>query len=62
VGADVTPLLTTTHPKSGKPLGSVRTEGRSRVVYLQLGHDRFAYENANFRQLVAQSIRWASGR
>jgi type 1 glutamine amidotransferase len=62
VGADVTPLLTTTHPKSGKPLGWVRTEGRSRVVYLQLGHDRFAYENANFRQLVAQSIRWASGR
>jgi uncharacterized protein len=60
VGADVTPLLTTTHPKSGKPLAWTRTEGRSRIVYLQLGHDRAAYENTNFRRLVAQSIRWAS--
>jgi hypothetical protein len=62
VGADVTPLLTTTHPKSGKPLGWVRREGKSRIVYIQLGHDHFAYENPSFRRLVVQSIRWASGR
>ncbi len=60
VGSDVTPLITTTHPKSGKPLGWYRTEGKSRVVYLQLGHDHTAYDNPNYRQLVAQSIRWAS--
>jgi hypothetical protein len=62
VGADVTPLLTTTHPKSGKPLSWTRTERKSRIVYLQLGHDRFAYDNPNYRQLVARSIRWASKR
>jgi hypothetical protein len=60
VGADVTPLITTTQPKSGKPLGWYRTEGKSRVVYLQLGHDHTAYDNPNYRRLVAHSIRWVS--
>ncbi len=60
VGSDVTPLITTTQPKSGKPLGWYRTEGKSRIVYLQLGHDHTAYENPNYRQLVARSIRWVA--
>lgn len=59
---DVTPLLTTSHPKSGKPLAWHRTQGKSRVVYLQLGHDHWAYENPNYRQLVARCIRWAGRR
>ena len=62
VGADSHPLLTTTHAKAGKPLAWVRQEGKSRVVYLQLGHDHQAYENPNYRQLVARSIRWAARR
>ena len=62
VGADVTPLITTTQPKSGKPLAWVRTEGKSRVVYLQLGHDHKAYENPNYQKLVAQAIRWTAKR
>jgi uncharacterized protein len=60
VGSDVHPLLTTIHPKSGKPLMWTRSEGKSHVVYLILGHDHFAYENPNFRELVARSIRWAA--
>ena len=62
VSDDVHPLLTTTHPKAGKPLMWTRSEGKSRVVFLQLGHDHFAYENPSFRELVARSIRWAAGR
>jgi uncharacterized protein len=62
VGADVTPLVTTTHPKSGKPLGWFRTEKRSRVVYLQSGHGPEAFTNANYRRLVAQSIRWVANK
>ncbi len=62
VGHDVTPLITTTHPKSGKPLAWCRNERKSRVVYLQLGHDHQAYENPSYRKLVAQSIRWAARR
>lgn len=55
-----TPLLSTTHPKSGKPLGWTRNEGKSRVVYLQLGHGPEAFENPNYRRLIAQSIRWTA--
>jgi hypothetical protein len=62
VGADVTPLLTTTHPKSGKPLAWCRTEGKSRLVYLMLGHDGAAYANPNYRRLLANAIRWTSRR
>lgn len=60
VSQDVTPLITTTHPKSGKPLAWVRKEKKSRIVYLQLGHDHQAYENPNYQQLVARSIQWAA--
>jgi len=57
---DVTPLITTTQPKSGKPLAWYRTEKNSRVVYLQLGHGPSACNDANYRKLLAQSIRWAA--
>lgn len=60
VGADAHPLLTTTHEKSGKPLMWARTEKKSRVVYLQLGHDHSAYENPNYRELIARAIQWAA--
>ena len=62
IGPDVTPLLTTAHPKSGKPLGWARTEGKSRVVYLQGGHGPEAFENPNYRRLLSQSIRWVGGK
>lgn len=62
VGKDVTPLVSTTHPKSGKPLAWARTQGKSRVVYVQLGHGKEAFENLNYRKLLAQSIRWTAGR
>ena len=62
VQPDVIPLITTTHPLSGKPLAWTRTQGKSRVVYLLLGHDHAAYENPNYRRLLAQSIRWTAKR
>jgi type 1 glutamine amidotransferase len=62
VGADVKPLLTTTHPKSGNPIAWWRLEGASRVVYLQLGHGPSAYGDPNFRRLLANAIRWAARR
>jgi type 1 glutamine amidotransferase len=57
-----TVLLTTKHPKSDKELAWTKTYGNSRVVYLQLGHDHFAYEHPSYRTLVARSIRWSAGR
>lgn len=53
-------LLTTEEPTSAKNVSWVKTYGDARVIYLQLGHDKLAYANPNFRQLVAQAIRWAA--
>ena len=61
-GSDSKPLITTAHPKSGKPLAWYRTEKKSRVIYLQLGHGPSAFKDANYRKLVAQSIRWTAKR
>ncbi len=62
VGKDVTPLITTTHPKSGKPLAWAHTYSKSRVVYLQLGHGPEAFDDVNYRTLLRQSIRWTAAR
>ncbi len=65
-GFDVSPqshvLLTTDAPTSGPAIGWAKTYGKARVVYLQLGHDHQAYENPNYRRLVAQAIRWVARR
>lgn len=60
--SDATPLITTPQPRSGKPLAWCRTEKNSRVVYLQLGHGPSAYNNGNYRKLLAQSIHWSARR
>lgn len=62
VSPKATPLITTTHLKSGKPLAWAHQYRNSRVVYLQLGHGPAAYGNPNYRKLVAQSIAWAAKR
>ena len=58
--SDVTPLITTTHPKSGKPLAWARNEGKSKVVYIQLGHGPTAFKDSNYRKLLSQAITWTA--
>jgi len=53
-------LLATDEPTSGKIIGWAKTYEQARVVYLQLGHDHFAYENPNYRRLVANALRWTA--
>jgi uncharacterized protein len=62
VANDVEPLLTTDEPQSNKVIGWAKTYGPARVVYLQSGHDHFAYENASYQQILRQAIRWAARR
>jgi type 1 glutamine amidotransferase len=62
IANDVTPLLETDHPQSERLLGWTKTWGRARIVFLQPGHDHHTYENPHFRQVLARSIRWASGK
>jgi len=60
--ADSKPLLTTDHPSNTATLAWWRNYGPARVVYLQLGHDHQAFENPNYRRLLANAIRWAGGK
>ena len=57
---DVTPLLSTTHPKSGKPLAWARAEKKSRVVFIQLGHGPEAFNDPSYQKLLAQAIAWTA--
>jgi len=54
------PLLTTEEPASNRVIAWAKTYKGARVVYIQSGHDHFAYENPNFQQLLRQSIRWTA--
>jgi hypothetical protein len=55
-------LLTSDHPKSDKNVGWVRREGKGRVAFIQLGHDKQAYTNPNYMKLVERAVEWAAGR
>jgi len=56
------PLLTTTHPESSQTLAWTNLYGSSRVVTIQLGHGRAAWENPSYRTLLSQAIRWVARR
>ncbi|MGH7972887.1 MAG: ThuA domain-containing protein [Limisphaerales bacterium] len=43
-------------------IGWTKTYGKARIVYLQSGHDHFAYENPNYQKILAQAIRWVAKR
>ena len=48
------------HPNGSNLVGWIKTYQNSPVVYLQLGDGPAAYQNANFRRILAQAIKWAS--
>lgn len=58
----VHPLLGTGHPESGEVIGWTNLYGKSRIVYIQMGHDHFAYENPDFRRIIRQSIQWVQNQ
>src|SRR5262249_41703863 len=62
VADDCHVLLTTDEPESNKVIGWARTFEKARIVYLQSGHDHFAYENPNYQQLLRQAIERTAGR
>jgi type 1 glutamine amidotransferase len=62
VAKDCHVLLTTDEPESNKVIGWAKTYGKARVVYLQSGHDHFAYENPNYQQILRQAIAWTARR
>jgi type 1 glutamine amidotransferase len=57
---DTHALLKTKEPLSNEVIAWSKTYGPARVVYIQSGHDHFAYENPNLQQLLKQAIRWTA--
>ena len=52
------PLLQTDHPDCDRIIGWTHEVKNSKVVYLMGGHDRHAYENESFRELVRNAVIW----
>ena len=57
---EIHPLISTGHPESGDQLVWANNYGKSRIVYIQFGHDNNAYSNPNFKKLLRQAIDWVS--
>jgi type 1 glutamine amidotransferase len=58
----VTPLLTTYHPQSSKTIGWTHKVEKSRIVYIQPGHDKNGYFNPNYQKLLQQAIRYVAAK
>jgi type 1 glutamine amidotransferase len=58
----VTPILKSDHPTSNEVVGWISPYDKSRVVYIQLGHDRNANLNPNYQRLVRNAIQWSAGK
>ena len=57
---EIYPLLSTDHPKSNILIGWTLTKDKSKIVYIQPGHDKKSWENENYRRLVKQSIQFVA--
>ena len=57
---EVYPLLSTDHPKSNILIGWTLTKDKSKIVYIQPGHDKKSWENENYRRLVKQAIQFVA--
>lgn len=55
-------LLRTDNPLSNPIIGWSHQMGKSRIVYIQPGHDKNSYTDANYRQLIQQAILYVSKR
>jgi type 1 glutamine amidotransferase len=62
VDPNVHVLLTTDNPTSERAIAWSHTYKKSRIVYVELGHDRSAYEDRNYRTLLRQAIFWVANR
>ena len=54
----VTPLLKTNHPDSYELYGWTNHYRNSKVVYLMGGHDKYAYRNSSYVELIRKSIQY----
>ncbi len=58
VSDNVIPLLKTRHPKSMEIIAWENRYNASKIVYLQPGHDKRTYAEADYRKLILQAINY----
>jgi type 1 glutamine amidotransferase len=58
----VHPLLATDEPASAPLVGWTNFYAKAKVVTLTLGHDKQAWENPVFSQIVSQAVSWVGDR
>jgi len=62
VSQNVTPLLKTSHPKSMEIIAWENRYNKSKIVYLQPGHDYRTYAEESYRKLLSQTIHYLAGK
>ncbi len=62
ISPEVRVILETDEPTSDGPVAWISPYQKSRVMFLQLGHDRLAHLHPAYRELVKRSILWSAGR
>ncbi len=62
ISPDVKVLLKSDNPTSDPSVAWISPYTKSRVVYIQLGHDHAAHRHPAYRALVHNAILWAVGR
>jgi len=58
ISDDVIPLLKTRHPKSMEIIAWENRYNKSKIVYLQPGHDRRTYSEPDYKKLILQAINY----
>ncbi|MEA1997337.1 MAG: ThuA domain-containing protein, partial [Gemmatimonadota bacterium] len=62
ISPEVKVIMETDEETSDGPVAWISPYEKSRVVYVQLGHDRKAHVHPGYRKLVQRAILWAAGR
>jgi type 1 glutamine amidotransferase len=59
---DVQVILETDHPLANRQVAWVSPYEKSRVAYIQLGHDHQTHLYPAYRSLIRNAVQWAGGR
>ena len=62
ISPGVNVILSTDEVTSDGPLAWISPWEKSRVIYIQLGHDRQAFLYPGYRELVKRAVLWSAGR
>jgi type 1 glutamine amidotransferase len=62
ISPQVKVILETDEKTSDGPLAWISSYSKSKVVCIQLGHDRHAFLHPGYRKLIKRSVLWSAGK